>query len=227
MAIAQDTPIFENSNHQERLGSKSIYNKAKVYRESHKESIKEYNKSYNEANKEIIKEYKKAYHEANKESEKAYRESNKEKKKEKDKSYYEANKEHFKAYRESHKDKIKDNNKAYREANKDKIKEREKAYREANKDKKIICHRNRRARKRNAEGSHTSADIQQLLTLQRKKCAVCHTSITKGYHVDHVIPLAMNGSNGKDNLQLLCAPCNLSKSAKHPIYFMQERGFLL
>ena len=216
MAIAQDTPIFENSNHQERLGSKSIYNKAKVYRESHKESIKEYreshkenSKAYYEANKESLKEYNKSYREANKERIK------------------ENKKESNKAYRESHKEKIKDNNKSYREANKDKIKEREKAYQQANKDNRNICHRNRRARKRNAEGSHTSADIQQLLTLQRKKCAVCHTSITKGYHVDHVIPLAMNGSNGKDNLQLLCAPCNLSKSAKHPIYFMQERGFLL
>ena len=214
MAIAQDTPIFENSNHQDRRVSKSIYNKA--YRESHKESIKEYreshkenSKAYYEANKESLKEYNKSYREANKERIK------------------ENKKESNKAYRESHKEKIKDNNKSYREANKDKIKEREKAYQQANKDNRNICHRNRRARKRNAEGSHTSADIQQLLTLQRKKCAVCHTSITKGYHVDHVIPLAMNGSNGKDNLQLLCAPCNLSKSAKHPIYFMQERGFLL
>jgi len=214
MAIAQDTPICQNSNPQDRRGSKSIYNKA--YRESHKESIKEYreshkenSKAYYEANKESLKEYNKSYREANKERIK------------------ENKKESNKAYRESHKEKIKDINKSYREANKDKIKEREKAYQQANKDNRNICHRNRRSRKRNAEGSHTSADIQQLLTLQRKKCAVCHTSITKGYHVDHVIPLAMNGSNDKYNLQLLCATCNLSKHAKHPVNFMQERGFLL
>jgi hypothetical protein len=28
-------------------------------------------------------------------------------------------------------------------------------------------------------------------------------------------------------LQLLCRPCNLSKSARDPIEFMQERGMLL
>lgn len=203
MAISQDTPIFENSNTKDRLAYQSIYNKA--YREANKERLKEYNKTYRESHKEKIK---------------AYLEANKDKIKDRCKAYQEANKESLKEYR-----------KEYQEANKEKRKEYNKTYnktyREANKDKKNIHHRNRRARKRNAEGSHTAADIQQLLTLQRKKCAVCHTSITKGYHVDHVIPLAMNGSNDKYNLQLLCAPCNISKKAKHPVNFMQERGFLL
>ena len=85
----------------------------------------------------------------------------------------------------------------------------------------------RRARKRKADGSHTAADIQQLLVLQKSKCAVCHANIANGYHVDHVIPLVSGGSNNKDNLQLLCSTCNLSKGAKHPVDFMQERGMLL
>ena len=40
-------------------------------------------------------------------------------------------------------------------------------------------------------------------------------------------PLARGGTNQRTNLQLLCPPCNLSKSAKDPIDFMQSRGFLL
>jgi hypothetical protein len=40
----------------------------------------------------------------------------------------------------------------------------------------------------------------------------------------------VNGStitNDKYNLQLLCAPCNLSKRAKDPIEFNQSLGLLL
>lgn len=48
-----------------------------------------------------------------------------------------------------------------------------------------------------------------------------------GYHVDHIQPLALGGSNDKTNLQLLCPTCNTKKSAKHPIDFMQSRGLLL
>lgn len=35
------------------------------------------------------------------------------------------------------------------------------------------------------------------------------------------------GANDKSNIQLLCPHCNLSKGAKHPVDFMQERGMLL
>ena len=35
-------------------------------------------------------------------------------------------------------------------------------------------------------------------------------------HVDHIMPLARGGPNTLDNLQLLCARCNLAKGAKVP-----------
>ena len=41
------------------------------------------------------------------------------------------------------------------------------------------------------------------------------------------MPLARGGKHEASNLQLLCPPCNMSKNAKHPIDFMQQRGFLL
>ena len=41
------------------------------------------------------------------------------------------------------------------------------------------------------------------------------------------MPLALGGKHEDENLQLLCATCNLSKGAKHPIAFMQSKGRLL
>jgi 5-methylcytosine-specific restriction endonuclease McrA len=47
------------------------------------------------------------------------------------------------------------------------------------------------------------------------------------YHIDHIMPLALGGSNTDDNIQLLRQRCNNQKCAKHPVDFMQSRGFLL
>ena len=46
-------------------------------------------------------------------------------------------------------------------------------------------------------------------------CAKCAAHVTErsGVHVDHVVPLARGGSNGRENLQILCAACNLAKGA--------------
>lgn len=88
---------------------------------------------------------------------------------------------------------------------------------------------NRRARLKKVPGKWTAADIAFMMKNQKKKCAHswCRRSLKDGYHCDHVIPLAKGGTNEPNNLQLLCAPCNLSKNAKHPIDFAQQNGLLL
>jgi 5-methylcytosine-specific restriction endonuclease McrA len=69
--------------------------------------------------------------------------------------------------------------------------------------------------------------VERIGVLQRWKCAICHVDVSLSYHLDHITPLAKGGSHSPDNLQLLCATCNVRKSAKDPIAYMQELGFLL
>lgn len=78
-------------------------------------------------------------------------------------------------------------------------------------------------------GSHTGKDIADLFKIQKGKCANkwCRKDVSGGYHVDHVMPLALGGSNTKQNLQILCSECNLKKNAKHPIDFARQNGLLL
>ena len=45
-------------------------------------------------------------------------------------------------------------------------------------------------------------------------CAQCALKITPGkrWDIDHVIPLALGGSNEASNLQILCQPCHTQKT---------------
>lgn len=88
--------------------------------------------------------------------------------------------------------------------------------------------RRRRALKRGSGGTHTAADLAEILTAQGARCAYCRTSLKLvKKHVDHIQPLSHGGSNGRKNLQFLCAPCNQTKSAKDPINYAQSIGLLL
>lgn len=100
-------------------------------------------------------------------------------------------------------------------------------YNSKNKPKLAAIARNRLARTKFNGGTHTDADVAEILKLQKGRCAYCRTSASQKYHVDHIIPLAKGGSNARRNLQVLCPPCNQTKSARDPIEYMQEKGMLL
>lgn len=89
-------------------------------------------------------------------------------------------------------------------------------------------HKNKvkRARRKGSIGRFTKLDIDKIYTSQHGICLICHVKL-KDYHIDHVMPIALGGSNWPDNLQLLCRECNIEKGAKHPVDFMQEKGYLL
>lgn len=76
-------------------------------------------------------------------------------------------------------------------------------------------------------GSLPKGLLKKIGDSQKWMCVVCRASIKSFYHMDHVMPLAKGGKHEATNIQLLCPSCNVRKSAKHPIDFMQERGFLL
>lgn len=73
----------------------------------------------------------------------------------------------------------------------------------------------------------TRADVARIYSRQRGKCACCKVNLGKRFERDHITPLAIGGTNDPKNIQLLCTTCNRNKAAKHPIDFMQSRGFLL
>lgn len=143
-------------------------------------------------------------------------------------------------YRKKHSAKIVERVTRWRSDNKEKVKLNTKKYstkivarmqlwRKQNPEKGRAHHHNREARKRVSGGNHTGADIKWLMKTQKDKCAHpwCRKPLSEGYHLDHRIPVAKGGGNDRRNIQLLCAPCNLSKSAKHPEAFAQENGYLV
>lgn len=97
-----------------------------------------------------------------------------------------------------------------------------------NKEKRLRSAHKRRALKAAAAGFFTSNDILNIKILQKEKCACCARSLRDtGYHVDHIYPISLGGSNWPSNIQLLCPHCNTSKRDKIPELFYAERGFLL
>lgn len=83
------------------------------------------------------------------------------------------------------------------------------------------------ARRAKTDKPLPNGTINKIGELQSWRCACCGVSIKKNRHVDHIVPLKRGGSHSASNIQLLCPQCNLSKAAKDPIEFMQQRGFLI
>jgi 5-methylcytosine-specific restriction endonuclease McrA len=154
----------------------------------------------------------------------------------------ERQKEIISNWRKSNPEKVKAANVSWHKLNKEKANATSAAWSKANLEKKVAYNaawrianiekarytgrmgrQNRRAR----EKGKLSKDLgYRLFELQKGKCACCHARLEK-YHLDHIMPLALDGANADSNIQLLCPTCNLEKHAKHPIDFMQSRGFLL
>ena len=147
------------------------------------------------------------------------------------------------AWKKNNPDKCKSYDDAWRAANPEKAIAKASKWQKANPEKaksirfnwwaanpsarKIYSH-NRRAMVRKAGGTLSKGLFDKLYSLQKGKCACCHADLVKTKaHLDHVMPIALGGPNTDDNIQLLCQPCNNQKHTKHPIDFMQSRGFLL
>lgn len=139
--------------------------------------------------------------------------------------------ERAREYRKANAERIAARMREYQKANAVNIAARVRKYNQSNPEKQAAINRNYRARKRSSGGTNTAADIKAILTNQRGLCANCKTKLFKSgakkYHVDHIMPLALGGSNWPSNLQCLCQFCNLSKGAKHPDDWAAENGRLI
>ena len=131
------------------------------------------------------------------------------------------------SWRSANIEKVRADGAAYRARNQEKNKARCAKWYMENPEKKRIYDHNRRARKKNNGGKLSSDLTSRLYKLQRGKCPCCNLPLCENYHLDHIMPLALGGTNIDNNMQLLRQHCNNQKAAKHPIEFMQQRGFLL
>lgn len=131
------------------------------------------------------------------------------------------------AWRAANTDKVKAQNAAWQAANPDKVKAYDAAWKAANPESLRVSNQNRRARRKKAGGTLSKDLAAKLFKLQKGKCPCCKQPLGDDYHLDHVVPLALGGSNTDDNIQLLRQRCNSQKNAKHPVDFMQSRGLLI
>ena len=86
--------------------------------------------------------------------------------------------------------------------------------------------RARHAKRRDAGGFYTDADVKFLYKAQKGLCICCKKSLDGIYHVDHRVAIKNGGTNDKKNLDLLCPKCNMRKGAKDNIVFMRTNGYL-
>lgn len=196
---------------------KKIYAQNYASRKRHWDAAVEYEKRYHAANPDVRKR-----------AQSNYKQCHKDRLREKRFAKYAENRESqilkSRLWRKNNPEKVRAATARYYALNSHKYKE----YRRNNVEAYRIYKQNRRAREA-AGGGRVSKDItDKLLRLQRGKCACCHVELSKvEFHLDHIIPLAKGGKHSDENMQLLCKPCNLSKSDRLPHEFMQKRGFLL
>lgn len=193
---------------------------AAAYYATNSEDRKAYTANWRAANPEKAKASKDAYRAANHEKIKANKAAryaaNPEKARAAAVAYYAANPEKRRAA-----------SAAYRAANPVMTRSTIAAWQAANPEAVRIHRQNRRARETEAGGRLSKGLAVKLYKLQRGKCACCGLPLGDDYHLDHIMPLALGGTNTDDNMQLLRKLCNLQKHAKHPVEFMQSRGYLL
>ena len=184
------------------------------------EKMRAYRNKYLAANKDVVAAKRREYKENNKEKIKKadalYRQNNAEKKRIATAVWYSKNKVTTKLARAR-----------WNEANKERKKELNTAWCNANPDAKRAHCQNRRARIAGDGGKLSTGLAKKLFELQKGKCPCCAEPLGDDFHMDHKVPLVMGGTNTDDNIQLLRKLCNHKKGTKHPVDFMQERGFLL
>lgn len=179
---------------------------ARSWREKNREKLRAYYEEYRAENRATINASQKSYEERNRES----------------------LLEKGRAWREENKTRVRESQRRYYMKNKKVCYERNRRLCELNPDQTRAYQQTRRARVRGAKGKYSAADVAEIREMQRNRCAICRVDLSRvKEHIDHIMPLALGGSNDRTNIQVLCEPCNLQKWAHHPLDHARMRGLLL
>lgn len=119
-------------------------------------------------------------------------------------------------WKKKNKEKVQEKSRIYRLKNKEKIKETRRIWHKNNKLLVSVHRQNRRSRERKNGGILSKGLAVKLYKEQNGLCACCKESLENGFHLDHIMPLALGGLNIDSNMQLLAPKCNLQKGWKHP-----------
>ncbi len=200
--------------------------RARKWREANREKVLEANKRWRE-------EKGKSYYAENvvriRENQKRYRLNNPDKVKQHLDSWRAANPEKAKAstkrWAEANVDRRRAATQRWAARNPEKLAQYKKEWDWRNPGRRRLYHLTVQDRKR-VQAGVLSVDIVQILwELQQGMCAYdfwCRNDLAEiGFHLDHVMPLALGGRHEDANLQLLCPSCNLSKGPKHPDEFVR------
>lgn len=167
----------------------------------HKEKERVRHRKYNIEHQEEEKKRKHDYHAKNREKlnkqHRKYRLNHLKEEKERHYNYYSKHKENIHKYYSEHQEIMNEKNRNYRIENPEYFR---------------ITSQNRRARISKNGGNITAQDWYNILEQSGHKCLKCG-SIEK-LTLDHIIPIAKNGRNDKNNAQVLCKSCNSSKHTK-------------
>lgn len=196
-------------------------------REQNPEKIREYQRKWREAHREKTREYNRKWYERTRAE---HPDQWREKWKQKRASNLAGRRKDEKRWRDANIEKHRQADREEYKKNREAKCAKSRRWRAENPEKWHELQRVRRARKLGAGGTHTLAEIRGIFDQQGGLCAGCQIPLVKTgkgkYHVDHIQPISRGGSDDASNLQLLCPPCNYSKSAKDPYEWAKERGLL-
>lgn len=161
------------------------------------------------------------------ENSKKYSEANKDKISQQQREWYLDNREWVllrnKEWREANPERMRELNASWYQDNMDRKAENTRRWAENNKDKRQDGFRRRNQQKRallfGVESTLTKSEWEDILVLNQHRCFYCGAPWE---HQDHFIPLSKGGTHTADNVVPACGPCNLSKSDKDPIVFLEQ-----